>query len=104
MGIFNVMAKDRSTVSDYRTFFSTDSGQRVLANMLTEGKFFTVCHTPEEQAVQNFLKIILSKIGSYPSEAMSTKERIDSFVRIVLRPDEKSRSFVKKLFRMKMEY
>lgn len=96
--------KDRSTVSDYRMFFSTESGQRVLANMLTEGKFFDLCHTPEEQAVQNFLKIILSKTGSYPSEAVSTKDRIESFVSVVLKPDERAKSFVRKLFRMKMEY
>ena len=98
------MAKDRSTVSDYRTFFSSDAGQRVLANMLTEGKFFDVCHTPEEQAVDNFLKIVLSKIGSYPSEGMSAKERIDSFVRVVLRPDKKVKGFVRKLLNFKMEY
>ncbi len=98
------MAKDRSTVSDYRIFFSSDSGRRVLANMLTEGKFFDLCHTPEEQAVQNYLKIILSKTGSYPSEGKSTKERIESFVSVVLRPDKKAKSFVRKLFRMNMEY
>ncbi len=98
------MAKDRSTVSDYRAFFTTDTGRRVLANMLTEGKFFAICHTPEEQAVQNFLKIILSKCGCYPSEGKSTKERIESFVRVVLKPDEKSRSFVKRLFRMRTEF
>ena len=96
------MAKDRTTVSDYRTFFTTDTGQRVLANMLTEGKFFDLCHTPEEQAIQNFLKIILSKTGSYPSEGES--ERIESFVSIVLRPDKKTKGFIKRLFNMKMEY
>ncbi len=98
------MAENRSTVSDYRMFFSSEFGQRVLANMLTEGKFFAVCHTPEEQAVQNFLKIVLSKTGSFPSEGLSVKERIESFVSVVLRPDEKSRSFVKRLFRIKTEY
>ena len=98
------MSEDRSTVSDYRTFLSSDTGQRVLANMLTEGKFFAICHTPEEQAVQNFLKIILSKTGSYPSEGMSAKERIDSFVSVVLKPSKNAREFVKKLFNMKMEY
>ncbi len=96
------MAKDRSTVTDYRTFFSTDTGQRVLANMLTEGKFFDLCHTPEEQAVQNFLKIILSKTGSYPSEGENT--RIESFVSIVLKPDKKANGFIRRLFNMKMEY
>ncbi len=99
------MAKDRSTVSDYRTFFSSDAGQRVLANMLTEAKFFDITTTPEEQAVENFMKIVLSKIGSYPSEGMSVKERIDSFVSVVLRPDnEKPKNFIKRLFRIKMEY
>ena len=72
--------------------------------MLTEGKFFAVCHTPEEQAVENFMKIVLSKIGSYPSEGMSVKERIDSFVSVVLRPDKKARGFVRRLFNLKLEY
>jgi hypothetical protein len=39
----------------------TDAGRRVLANMLCEGKFFEYNKTPEQQAVCNFLKTILSK-------------------------------------------
>lgn len=74
------MQKDRCTVTDYKTCFSTDAGRRVLANLLVEGKFFDVCHTPEEQAVQNFLKIVLGKTGCYPIERKSSTERIELFV------------------------
>ncbi len=84
------MAKDKSTVSDYKICFSSDVGQRVLANMMTEAKFFDVINTPEEQAVENFIKIVLSKCGVYPAEGKSSKERIDTFVM--------------KLMSMKMEY
>ena len=63
---------------------------RTLANMLTEAKFFALTHTLEEQAVENFMKIILGWTGSFPIEHKSSKERIDKFV--------------DKLTEMKMEY
>ena len=75
------MAKDSNIVTDARTcFLGSEAGQRVLAAMLTEGNFFALTHTPEEQAVENFLKIILGWTGSYPIEKKSSKERIDKFV------------------------
>ena len=58
----------------------SESGRRTLANMLTEAKFFAVTKTSEEQAVENFMKIILGWTGSYPIEKKSSKERIDMFV------------------------
>ena len=68
-------------VTDARTcFLGSDAGKRTLANMLTEAKFFSVIHTLEEQAVENFMKIILGWTGSYPVEGVSSKERIDIFV------------------------
>ena len=75
----------KGTVSDYRECFSTDSGQRVLANMLTEGGFFKYLETPEEQAVENFLKTILNKCGAYPAEGKSKQARIDTYVRNLLK-------------------
>lgn len=53
------------TVVDYKTCFSTDAGRRVLGNILVEAKFFEYTTTPEEQAVENFVKTILSKCGVY---------------------------------------
>jgi len=49
----------------YRQTFMTDAGRRVLSNMLCEGKFFEHNKTPEEQAVGNFLKTVLSKCGCF---------------------------------------
>lgn len=54
-----------TTEIDYRRCFSSDAGKRVLANMMLEAKFFDYTHTPEEQAVENFVKTILTKCGSY---------------------------------------
>ncbi|MGR3292483.1 MAG: hypothetical protein ACUZ9M_00540 [Candidatus Scalindua sp.] len=84
------MSKDRCTVTDHKTCFSTDSGMRVLANLMTEAKFFDIITTPEEMAVENFVKILLSKIGVYPAEKKSSAERIDMFV--------------SNMMKMKMEY
>ncbi len=85
------MAKDNNIVTDARTcFLGSDAGKRTLANMLTEAKFFAVIHTLEEQAVENFVKVILGWTGSYPIEGHSGKERIDIFVN--------------KLTEMKVEY
>ncbi len=75
------MAKDSHIVTDARTcFLGSDAGRRTLANMLTEAKFFSLTHTSEEQAVENFMKIVLGWTGSFPIEGKSSKERIDSFV------------------------
>ena len=56
------------TVVAYRQCFSTDAGKQVLANMLMEAKFFDYTTTPEEQAVENFMKTVLTKCGSYHVE------------------------------------
>ncbi len=78
-------------VIDARTcFLGSDAGRRTLANMMIEAKFFNVIHTLEEQAVENFMKVILGWSGSYPIEGVSSKERIDIFVN--------------KLTEMKVEY
>lgn len=74
------MSKDRCTVTDYKICFSTEAGRRVLANLLTESRFFDIINTLEEQAVENFMKIVLSKCGVYPSEKKSSMERIELFV------------------------
>ncbi len=58
------MGKNK-TVDYYRMCFSTESGRRVLADLLIEAKFFDYTKTPEEQAVENFIKTILTKTGSY---------------------------------------
>jgi len=85
------MSIDSHIVTDARTcLLGSGAGKRTLANMLTEAKFFAVIHTPEEQAVENFMKIVLGWTGSYPIEKRSSKERIDLFVN--------------KLTEMKMEY
>ncbi len=58
------MAKDK-TVDYFKTCFSTEPGRRVLANLLIESKFFEYTKTPEEQAVENFMKMVLTKCGTY---------------------------------------
>ncbi len=67
------MAKDR-TIDYYRLCFNTESGKRVLANLLLEAKFFEYATTPEELAVENFVKTILTKTGAY------NKDNIDHYV------------------------
>ncbi len=59
------MEKD-TTVNDYRQTFSSGHGKRTLANIMTEAKIFGYVDTPEEQAVQNFVKDILWKTECYP--------------------------------------
>ncbi len=59
------MARKDKTVDYYRVCFSTESGKKVLANLLIEARFFEYTHTPEEQAVENFVKTILTKMGGY---------------------------------------
>jgi hypothetical protein len=68
------------TEQDYITCFSTEAGRRVLANIMTEGNFFCVVSTPAESAVENFVKVILSKTGLYPSEKGDDQSRINSYV------------------------
>ncbi len=58
------MPKDK-TVDYYRRCFTTEPGKRVLAHLLIEAKFFEGTHTPEEQAVENFVKGILTRTGAY---------------------------------------
>jgi hypothetical protein len=73
--------EEANIVTDARLcFLGSGAGKRTLANMLTEARFFAVAHTPEEQAVENFVKVILGWTGSYPIEGVSSKERIDMFV------------------------
>ena len=77
------MAKDKgiNIVTDARTcFLGSEAGKRTLANMLTEAGFFKLNHTPEEQSVVNFVKILLGWTGSFPIEGHSSKDRIDKFV------------------------
>lgn len=65
------MAKDK-TVDYYRMCFMTEPGKRVLANMLIEAKFFEYTKTSEEQAVENFIKTVLTKCGCYSVKNIDT--------------------------------
>ncbi len=49
----------------YRNCFGTGSGKIVLKNILMEAKLFEQINTPEEMAVENFVKTILHKMGEY---------------------------------------
>jgi len=55
----------KMTIKDYRSCFMTDTGRRVLANIMAEAKFFEHTTTVEEQAIHNFVKTILTKLGCY---------------------------------------
>ncbi len=94
------------TEHDYNIFLEDGRGQRVLANMLLEGGFFRLNKTPEEQAVENYLKILLAKTGRYPIEGVSSIDRVSMYVAgFVHRPKQKrAMRFVKNLLRMKIEY
>ena len=59
------MGKD-TTASDFRQTFNCGHGRRTLANIMTEAKMFNYVDTPEEVAVQNFVKDILWKAECYP--------------------------------------
>ena len=59
------MPKD-TTASDFRQTFDSGHGRRTLANIMTEAKMFNYVDTPEEVAVQNFVKDILWKAECYP--------------------------------------
>jgi len=47
----------------YRECFTSTAGKLVLANMMAETRMFDACHTPEEMAVNNFMKMVLVKLG-----------------------------------------
>lgn len=49
----------------YRNCFGTGSGKIVLKNLLMEARLFEQNETPEQQAVENFAKTILYKMGEY---------------------------------------
>jgi hypothetical protein len=90
-----------NTVDDYSRTFETEWGQRVLANMMTEAGMFKLNHTPEDQAVENFMKTILAKTGRYPVEGVSTENRIHTYVMGITRM---KRNLTKRIFKMKKEY
>lgn len=51
-------------VTDYRQTFTTNSGRRVLAHILTEAGYFDCdTKTPEELSVLNFAKQIIRNMG-----------------------------------------
>ena len=58
------------TQMDYRNCFSTDVGRRVLGHMLLDAGFFdTDLKTPEEIAIENYVKNILKIMGVYDDPA-----------------------------------
>ncbi len=66
---------------DARTCFSTDAGKRYLGSMLAEAGFFEQLVTPEQQAVQNFMKIVLSDMGVWPVDGEKKyTDRVDELV------------------------
>lgn len=75
------MARDRA-IDYYWECFHTEVGKRVIASLLMESKFFEYTHTPEEQAVQNFVKTILFRAGAYPAGIKD--KNIDLFVEKIL--------------------
>ncbi len=93
-----------NTVDDYNIFFETDKGQRVLANMLLEAGFFKLNKTTEELAVENFMKVVLTKTGRYPVEGMNNDlGRAVTFI-CGLQKRRSAKDYVRNLFRLKKEY
>ena len=70
---------------DARTCFSTDAGKRYLGCMLTDAGFFEQLITPEQQAVQNFMKVVLSDMGVWPVEGEKKYAvRVDELIKNLL--------------------
>ena len=60
------MAKKDNQATSYRACFNTDAGRRVLGHLLSEAGYFdTDVKTPEEAAVLNYAKKILTNIGLF---------------------------------------
>ncbi len=56
--------RSKEEVVAYRTCFSTDAGKRVLGHLLLQaGLFDDDLKTPEDLAVENFAKRILTNLG-----------------------------------------
>lgn len=92
-----------NTVDDYGVLLDNERGQRVLANMLLEGGFFEYNKTPEEQAVENFLKTILAKTGHYPiGEQVNSMERALKYVS-GFRKRQSVKQWILNLLRLKKE-
>jgi hypothetical protein len=72
--------------------------------MLLEGGFFKYTKTLEEQAVQNFLKTVLSKTGRYPVDGQANS--LHRAVQLVagLRKRRSALDFVKNLLRLNKEH
>ena len=93
-----------NTVDDYNIFFETDQGQRVLANMLLEGGFCRHTKTEGEQAVQNFLKTLLTKTGRFPiDEERGSFERTVQFVS-GFQKRRTALDYIKNIRRLRKEY
>jgi len=58
---------------DYRNCFSTDVGKRVLGHLLLEAGFFDSDLSPEEVAVENFMKNVLKRMGVYDDPEKMTQ-------------------------------
>ena len=93
-----------NTVDDYSIFIDDDRGQRVLANMLLEGGFFNLNHTTEEMAVQNFLKVVLTKTGRFPVSDNTDNAFVDAVKWVGGLKNRSPLSFVKQLRRMSKSY
>lgn len=52
----------------YRNTFTTPSGRRTLAHMLTELGFFNTISTDEEAALHNYAKVLLAHLGILTAE------------------------------------
>ncbi len=79
----------------YRNCFSTGSGRIVLKNILMEAKLFDTIETPEEMAVENFVKIMLHKMGHY-GDIRSNEMLIENLFNIPIRKED---SWLKQLRR-----
>ncbi len=62
----------------YRACFGSAPGKKVLSNMLAEAHFFEFAKTPEEQAVENFMKKVLCNMGIW------SLENSDDFVDLLM--------------------
>lgn len=84
----------------YRNCFGTGSGKVVLKNLLIEARLFEQNETPEQQAVENFAKTILHKMGEY-GDVRQNENIIERLFNI---PRKEKTGWLRKRKKTKLQY
>ena len=79
---------DEAVVQDYRLVFYSEIGRRVLGHMLAELHFFDeILDDPEEIALANYARNLLSRLGMWPGyRPENVGAIVDAFFSINFKP------------------